>query len=158
MGGCLSLIAAEQTDVTACVSISAPMKTQQKFTWAAPIAALVKPEIMWQNGAVNDKTRLDPEYNVGYPGMPTARVYDLNRLMKQARRNLYSVNCPLLSIQSHADETISADSAQIIQNEAGTPDKKLVWLEGVPHVCTISREKDHIGQEMVDFLRAAEHR
>lgn len=157
MGGCLSLIAAEQTAVTACVTISAPMKTQQKFTWAAPIAALFMPEIMWKNGAVNEKTRLMPEYNIGYPGMPTARVADLNHLMKQARKNLYSVTCPLLSVQSHADETISADSAEIIQQGAASAVKRLVWVEDVPHVCTISREMEHIGREMADFLRKAEN-
>ena len=157
MGGCLSLIAAEQTDVTACVSISAPMKTQQKFTWAAPIAALFMPEMMWKNGAVNDKTRLMPEYNIGYAGMPTARVADLSRLMKQARKNLYSITCPLLSVQSHADETISADSADIIQQGAASQVKRMVWLEDVPHVCTISKEMEHIGREMADFLRKAQN-
>ena len=157
MGGCLSLIAAEQTQVDACVTISAPMKTLQRFTWAAPVAALFMPEIMWKNGAVNDKRRLYPEYNVGYAGMPTARVYDLNRLMKQARKNLYSVNCPLLSVQSHGDETISPDSAQIIQDESGTAVKEMLWLEEVPHVCTISREKDHIARVMTEFLQRVLH-
>lgn len=157
MGGCLSLIAAEQADVTACVSISAPMKTQQKFTWAAPIAALFMPEMMWKNGAVNEKTRLMPEYNIGYAGMPTARVADLSHLMKQARKNLYSLTCPLLSVQSHADETISADSADIIQQGAASKVKRMVWLEDVPHVCTISKEMEHIGREMADFLRKAQN-
>ena len=155
MGGCLSLIAAEQMPVNACVTISAPMKTQQKFTWAAPLAALVMPRIMWQGGAVNDKRWLDPEYNYGYPGMPTKRVRDLNHLMHQARKNLYSVTCPLLSVQSHGDETISADSADIIQRGARSAVKGMLWLEEVPHVCTISREKDHIGQVMADFLKEA---
>ena len=153
MGGCLSLIAAEQMQADACVTLSAPMKTLQKFTWMAPALALVKPEIMWQNGAVNDTRRLDPEYNIGYAGMPTARVADLNRLMKQARKNLYSITCPLLIVQSHGDETISPDSAQIIYDGASSAVKQMLWVEEVPHVCTISREKDHIAQVMVDFLK-----
>ena len=61
MGGCLSLIAAAHSDVTACITISAPMKTLQKFTFLAPALALFMPEIMWKNGAVNEKTVLDPE-------------------------------------------------------------------------------------------------
>ena len=153
MGGCLSLIAAEQMPVDACVTISAPMKTQQKFTWAAPALALFMPEILWKNGAVNDKRWLDPEYNIGYAGMPTARVADLNHIMKQARKNLYSLTCPLLSVQSHGDETISADSADIIQQGAASQVKQMLWLDEVPHVCTISREEDNIGQTMTDFLR-----
>ena len=153
MGGCLSLIAAEQIQVDACISISAPMKTLQRFTWLAPAAALVKPEIMWKNGAANETTRLDPAYNIGYPGMVTARLTDLNHLMKQARKNLYSITCPLLAIQSHADESISPDSAQIILDGAGSAVKHMLWLDDVPHVCVISKEKDHIAQTMVEFLK-----
>ena len=155
MGGCLSLIAAEQMPVDACVTYSAPMKTLQKFTWAAPIAALFVPQIMWQNGAVNDKRNLDPEYNIGYPGMPTARVADLNHLMNQARKNLYSITCPVLSVQSHGDETISADSADIIQRGVASQVQPLLWVEDVPHVCTISCEKDHIARVTAEFLRKA---
>lgn len=156
MGGCLSLIAAGRESVTACIPISAPMKTLQKFTFLAPVLALFKPEIMWEKGAVNDKTFLDPEFNVGYAGMPTARVGDLNRLMKMARESLGRIRCPVLAIQSHGDETISRDSSDIICREAASAVKKQLWLEEVPHVCTISREKDHIGQEICAFLKKAE--
>ena len=157
MGGCLSLIVAAHSDVTACVTISAPMKTLQKFTFLAPALAIFMPQIMWKNGAANEKTVLDPEYNIGYAGMPTARVWDLNRLMKMARKSLVRLNCPLMAIQSHGDETISSDSAGIICREAASENKKMVWLEDVPHVCTISPEKDHIGREMCVFLKEAEH-
>lgn len=155
MGGDLSLIAASRYPVSACVSISAPMKTKAPFGWAARIAALVKPVVEWKNGAVT-RTDLIPEYNIGYTGMPVARVYDLRQLMKQARCGLGKITCPLLAIQSHADETISEDSAQIIFDEAGTPEKKILWLEDVPHVCTISSAMNQIAEEMVQFLKTAE--
>ena len=155
MGGDLSLIAASRYPLTACVSISAPMKTKARFGWAARIAALVKPVAEWTNGAVT-RTDLIPEYNIGYTGMPVARVYDLRQLMKQARRGLGKITCPLLVIQSHADETISEDSAQIILDGAGTSVKKMLWLDGVPHVCTISTALDQIAEEMADFLKSAE--
>ncbi|MBQ2028269.1 MAG: alpha/beta fold hydrolase [Clostridia bacterium] len=155
MGGDLSLIAASRYPLTACVSISAPMKTKARFGWAARIAALVKPVAEWTNGAVT-RTDLIPEYNIGYTGMPVARVYDLRQLMKQARRGLGKITCPLLVIQSHADETISEDSAQIILDGAGTSVKKTLWLDGVPHVCTISTALDQIAEEMADFLKSAE--
>ncbi len=156
MGGDLSLIAAEQMEVAACIAISAPMKTQAKFTSLARPLSLFKPELQWKRGA-GKRHDLLREYNIGYTGFPTARVYDLNYLMHLARRNLYSVTCPLMVVQSHDDHTISADSAQIIYDGAASGQKEMLWLDGVPHVCTISCELEHIAERMIAFLRRAEN-
>ena len=157
MGGVLSLMAAEHAElgVTACVAISAPMKTQARFTFLAWPLSLIKPQIAWRGGA-GKRTDLMKEYNIGYSCFATARIYDLNRLMHSARRNLYSIACPLLAVQSHADDTVSADSAQLIYDGVQSQVKRILWLENVPHVCTISNGMEHIGREAAAFLREAE--
>ncbi|MBQ7455659.1 MAG: alpha/beta fold hydrolase [Clostridia bacterium] len=158
MGGVLTLMAAEHEElgVTACVPISAPMKTKNKFThFARPMSVFV-PELKW-GGSPDARNGLMKEYDIGYDGFATARVWDLDRLMKMARRDLFSITCPILAVQSHADETISADSANIILGGAQSRIKRMLWLDDVPHVCTISKEMEHIGREAAAFLRAAEN-
>lgn len=156
MGGDLTLLAAEQMDVTCCIPISAPMKTQARFTWLARQAAVFKPVLHWRSGAVSDATLLQ-DYNIGYTGFPTASVYHLNCLMHRARRNLFSITCPLLVVQSHADHTISPDSADIILRGAGSKVKEVLWLKDVPHTCTISREWENIARSIAAFARKAEN-
>lgn len=156
MGGVLSLIAAEQTDVTACISISTPVKISFPFIGLAKPASIFVPQLRWGPGSAVKDERLMEGYNIGYPGYLTARAHDLHILMKQAYRNLYAVNCPTLIVQSHADLTVRSVSAQMIYEGISSAVKEIVWLEGVPHVCTVSRACDHIAEKMIAHLRAAE--
>lgn len=156
MGGVLSLIAAEQKDVTACVPISTPVKIRFPFIGLAKPASLFIKEMRWGPGSAVHDERLMMDYNVGYLGYPTEKAHDLNVLMKQAHRNLYLVNCPTLIIQSHADLTVRSVSAQMIYDGIGSKQKEILWLERVPHVCTISYECDTIAEKIIAYLRAAE--
>lgn len=156
MGGVLSLIAAEQTDVTSCVPISTPVRIRFPFIGLAKPASLIIKEMRWGPGSAVTDPRLMNEYNVGYPGYPTAKAHDLHVLMKLARKNLYAVTAPTMVVQSHADLTVLPVSAQMIYDGVSSTQKEILWLEGVPHVCTISKECDHIAEKMITHLRAAE--
>ena len=73
-----------------------------------------------------------------------------------ARRDLHAVQCPLLIVQSRQDETISADSAEVISVGVSSDKVGTLWLEGVPHVCTISSALPQIAGAAADLLRQAE--
>ena len=156
MGGVLSLIAAQQKDVTCCIPISAPMKVRSRLIALAKPASLFISEMKWGSGSALKNKLLMADYNIGYSGYPTAKAHDLNILMKRARRNLYAVSCPVLAIQSHADITITADSADIILRDVPHENKDVLWLDDVPHVCTISTQLDTIADAMIKTLRKAE--
>jgi len=51
---------------------------------------------------------------------------------------------------------MDADEGKIILDGIKSEHKTALWLEEVPHVCTISKEKDHICQEIIKFLKEAE--
>lgn len=155
MGGVLALLLAEQMDVTAAVPISAPMAVQNKLLFLARPASLFIKTIMW--GDDSHRARLmNMDYHCGYAGFPTRNGADLNRLIRMARRDLHAVTCPVLAVQSHGDETISADSAEVIANGVSSEKKGILWLEMVPHVCTISPEYKRIAQAMGDLFRSVE--
>lgn len=156
MGGCLALLIAETLHPSAVAAISAPMGVKNPLLPFAGIAAPFVRHIMWRSRE-DSPNPLDDRYDYGYPGFPTRCGSDLNRLIRMARQDLHAVQCPVLVVQSHQDETISADSAEIIlqgvSSEAG-----VLWLEGVPHVCTISREHDRIAEACASAFRKAEGR
>lgn len=152
MGGVLALLVAEQMKVTACVTISAPMATKNKLLPLARVMAPLLPRIAWQP-PTERLQELDAEYDCGYTGFPTAKGYDLHTLIRLARRNLFNINCPVLCVQSDADETIWAGSANCIVNNVSSEEKRVLWLKDVPHVCTISRELPAIAQGMDELLR-----
>ena len=155
MGGVLSLILAEQMDVTAVAPISAPMAVQNKAMALAGPASLFIKTIAWGTDPERKKM-LDQRYDYGYTGFPTRRAVDLSHLIKLARRNLFAITCPVLAVQSHGDETISTDSAEVIVNGVSSKQKDILWLDKVPHVCTISCEHQRIAHSIGRLLREAE--
>lgn len=155
MGGCLTLILAEQMKPTAVATISAPMAVKNRMLPLAGLAAPFVPTIWWQSREDGGQA-VDDRYDYGYPGFPTRCGVDLHRLIRMARQDLHAVQCPVLVVQSHADETISADSADVIMKGAGSERKGVLWLEDVPHVCTISKEKDTIIRAAGEHFRQAE--
>lgn len=155
MGGVLALMLAQERDLTACVSISAPMETKNRFRHLALAGSVFCP-MVHKRPKSGLALRVDPEYDVGYRAFPTKSTHDLSVLMGKARRHLSLIRCPLLAVQSHGDETISADSLDIIIHGISSKTKAQLWLDKAPHVCTIAPEYPQIADAMERFLRDAE--
>ena len=155
MGGVLALLVAEQMKVDACVPISAPMAVKNRLLPLAGLFAPLMPRIAW--GPPTERhAALDSAYDFGYTGFPTAKGADLNQLIKLARRNLYNITCPVLCVQSEADETIWEGSADTILDGISSGIRQKLWLKDVPHVCTISRELPAIA-DAIDKLMERVH-
>ena len=155
MGGVLTLLLAEEMELTACAPISAPMAVQNKLMPFAKLAAPFIPMTWWGDDPERPSV-LDKRYDHGYPGFPTKCAASLSKLIGMARRNLQAITCPILAVQSHADETISADSADVIIAGVSSRVKSALWLENVPHVCTISPEHPRIAEAIGELLLKAE--
>ncbi len=153
MGGCLTLMIAEQSDPTAIAPISAPMGVLNRWFPLARFAAPFLPEISWQ---ARKDDALTPDYDLGYTGFPTKSAVDLRRIIHEARDNLCAVTCPVLCVQSSGDQVITPDSADVILQGVRSKTKGVLRLESVPHVCTISREGASIAQALGAFFRKAE--
>ena len=153
MGGCLTLMSAEQSDPTAIAPISAPMGVQNRWFPLARFAAPFLPEISWQ---ARKDDALAPDYDLGYTGFPTKSAVDLRRIIHEARDNLCAITCPVLCVQSSGDQVITPDSADVILQGVRSKTKGVLRLESVPHVCTISREGARIAQALGTFFREAE--
>lgn len=154
MGGCLALIIGEQMHPTAIAPISAPMGTRAPL-WLATLAAPIMKTVWWRPRS-EDASPLDVRYDRGYPGFRSSCAAHLDRLIKLARRDLHAVTCPVLIVQSHGDETITANSADVILQGVSSKRKGILWLEDVPHVCTISREAEQIAEAVAGHFRWAE--
>lgn len=155
MGGVLTLLLAEQMDVTAIAPISAPTATQNKLLALTGVFHPFVKTIMWGDDSQRAKL-MDLNYHYGYQGFPTRSGADLYKLITMARRNLHAITCPVLVVQSHADETIAPESAETIMAGVSSQRKGVMWLEMVPHVCTISPEYKRIAQEIGKLFKEAE--
>lgn len=154
MGGCLTLIIGESMQPTAIAPVSAPMGTRMPL-WLATAARPFLPTIWWQTRE-GDPSPVDAQYDIGYPGFRSTCARHLSRLIRMARRDLHAVTCPILVVQSHADTTISANSADVILGGVSSARKGMLWLEDAPHVCTITRDTENIAAALEEHFRWAE--
>ena len=154
MGGCLTLIIGEQMQPTTIAPVSAPMGTKAPL-WAATLASPFMKTIWWKTRDGNPVPLVN-EYDCGYPGFRSSCARHLSKLIELARRDLHAITCPILVVQSHADGTISEDSADVILKGVSSERKGVLWLEEVPHVCTISREAGNIAAALAEHFRWAE--
>ena len=139
MGGVLALLAAQQMKVDACIPISAPMAVKNRmFPFAGMVSPFI-PRIAWKH-AGSRSVQLDRNYDFGYSGFPTAKAADLHYLIQLARKNLFNITCPILCIQSEADQIIWKGSAEEILENVSSEIRQKLWLRDVPHVCTLSSE------------------
>jgi carboxylesterase len=159
MGGLLALLVAEQMKPDACVTISTPMATRNRMLPMARLAAPFYPRVAWRSQGQRHEG-LDPAYDYGYSGFPTKSAGDLHRLIHLARHNLFAINCPVLCVQSEADETVWAESADYILAGVASASRQKLWLKGVPHVCTISTALpaivDAVDQLLIQVKKEAE--
>ena len=152
MGGLLALLTAQQQLVDACITLSAPMATQNKLIGIAGLLSPVYPRISW-SAPEKRHANVNRDYDFGYSGFPTRKAVDLNHLIRMARNGLPSVCCPLLCVQSKQDETIWEESMDCVISRSNSPNSQMLWLTSSPHLCTLSDELPKIVDAVAQILQ-----
>ena len=154
MGGVLALLLAEEYPVDGVIALSAPMHLTGARGFLAPfspLASLFIPYIRWPGERRYPDDFLMSDH-IGYETLPVARVSDLYRLMRRARRNLFAVTAPLLCIQSEDDSTVSASSPRIIRSGVSSTVREFVRLTHSEHLIVLGPERERVVGAIADFL------
>ena len=149
MGGVLSLILAEEQQPACCVTLAAPMGIRNPLASAAPLLSKITPALKKRKPSV----LLDPDCDVGYDEIPTARVSDLRRLIRTAREGLPSVRCPLLCVQARKDPSIVRNSADLIVKNVSSAVREKLTLDIPHHLITIGPETGKLFPAVCRFIK-----
>lgn len=153
MGGIIGLLMAATIDIASITTINSPQQLHARNIW---LARLYRGSRRVRVGAASEVPSGEAgRYWVHYEGSPVGTVGDLLDLIDGARAALPRVTVPAVIIQSHADETVRPDSAQIIYDGLGSAAKRIVWLQRSRHVALLDGERDLIHQEILGQARAA---
>lgn len=152
MGGILTLTAAARLPLAGAVAMSAPyaLPDDPRLPFARSLAWLMpgvsKDTSDWQDPA-------KAAGHVEYPQHPTRSIAELYELLKEMRRGLPQVQCPVLLIQSHNDRVIPPESLDRLYAELGTPDKTTLWIDQCGHVITRDLDCQHVFEAAEAFVR-----
>ena len=153
MGGIISLLLAPVLEAASVTTINSPQAVRNRRARFA--------------GIYRGIDRIDPreppapaspemqQFQQQYDARPVGTAAELGDLIRAARRNLHRVTCPVLVIQSRADETVRPKSAEIIYDGISSVEKGLVWLEQSCHVATLDEERDVIAEAVLAHLLGA---
>ncbi len=150
MGGVLALLLAEEYPVDAVITLSAPLKLLRHGAALTPLMGVFLPFVRWEPMRLSEEF-LSEDY-IGYDGLPTARIADLNRLMCRARRNLFAICAPLLTIQSDDDEIVHPDSPRLIAGGVSSAVRQSIRLTHSMHLIHLGPERGEILRQMLTFL------
>ena len=147
MGGIIGLLLAATNDVASITTINSPQRLHSKRAW---MARLFRGSKRIDQGEPSDVPPGEAaQYWVQYEDSPVGTVADLLDLMDAAEHALPRITAPAVIIQSHADETVHPQSAEIIHDGLGSAQKRIVWLERSRHVALLDAERDRIHQELL---------
>ncbi len=117
-----------------------------------PLAGLLRHLVRSTPGIASDL--LDPgAREPAYDRTPTAGVAQLWRLARLTRRDLPQLRAPLLVFKSRQDHVLPVRNAELTLREAGSADKRLVWLDRSAHVATLDYDQDLIAEACLAFVR-----
>jgi carboxylesterase len=152
MGGLLTLNLAMHHDheITGAIVYSPAVILRDKTSRLAPIAKYFVKETPKGPDDFVDKRAVPRLWD--YAVNPIPAVHELLKLMKQTRRILPQVTCPLLILHSTRDQIVDPASAQLVYDKAGSTDKEILILENSGHVITLDAQWETVAEQTKMFI------
>ncbi len=158
-GGLLSLDLASDEDsgIDAVVSLAAPMFLYGfKARYLLPIIGRtpLRTRMKWVKespGNIKDPEARSRHHSLKWTTVDA--VNELRRLIREVRRELPKVRCPLLVVHGRDDSTALVKSDDIVYDHAGSVYKEKVILSETYHVMTVDLEKDRVFDDVTRFLQ-----
>jgi carboxylesterase len=151
MGGTLGLHLAARHDVSALVTVSAPVFMGRLVSLSVPIAMRWAP----RRNVISNYAAWRGEV-VGYKTTPLSSLGAFLDVLKIVRRELPRVDTPLLIIHSTGDQTVPAGNAQFIAAHVKSRVKHVRMYQGGRHLLTLPPHLPRVSNDVVEFLRARE--
>ncbi len=150
MGGALSLRLAEQhgAAVSGLVLVNPVINISDPRMRALPILRLL-PSL---GGITNDIAK-PGEDEWGYHRLPLRALYSQTFLWADVRRNLKSVDQPLLVYRAIQDHVVDASSVRLIKEGVRSSDQTYIELQRSYHVATLDYDAEDIFDGSVAFFR-----
>lgn len=153
LGGSLGLYLAENYGVDGLVCMSTPIFVY--YNGVLPAVKVVKHFKKYI--ASRPANKVWTIFSPGYDKIPVSSVDSLYRIVRNVKRRIDKVKCPVLVIQSHGDRIVRPKSAQFIYNNISSIDKTLLWLEKSSHQVIEGEERDNVFKDSYSFFKRYAH-
>jgi carboxylesterase len=74
-------------------------------------------------------------------------------LIEEVKQQIATITVPTLIIQGRRDTVVEPANAMWLYRNLGSPEKRLIYLEGSDHLVALDRERDRVLAETLAFLK-----
>ncbi|WP_436495717.1 alpha/beta hydrolase [Actinokineospora sp. HUAS TT18] len=151
MGGalCLRLAEDEGADVAGIVLVNPSVMSLRKEMKLVGALSKVVPSLK----PISDDIAKPGISEYAYPRTPLRAVHSLTRLWAEVRRDLPTVEQPLLVLHSAVDHVVEPENSREILARVSSADKTEIVLENSYHVATLDHDAQLIFDSSVEFIR-----
>jgi len=156
MGGALAVIVAAESSAIASVVLIAPYLGMPTGLRIAARTHWIWGRLAGEINGRNPRSIHDPierEKNLAYGAVTGRALYELSRVVRQARNSLPAVTAPTLVILSKEDPRVAPEIAEFAMKKLGARDKRLVLTEGAGHIITVDYGRERVFGEVEKWLR-----
>lgn len=152
MGGTLVLRLAEQrgSDIAGIVVVNPSLFTTRKDAKLLPLLRRVVPSLPPVGNDVKKADVVEPAYD----RTPVKAAYELSKLWAVTNADLGQITQPLLILTSRDDHVVEPQNSERLLAQAGSADKRQIWLEDSYHVATLDNDLPLIVEETLTFIKA----
>jgi len=144
MGGVLALELARQHPEIAGLFLFAPANKVRGTCLARLLWPLIK--------HLKKKDKEDGLAWKGYNVYPVKAISELSKLQKHVQQNLPNITTPIVVFTGEYDQTIAADTADIIMENIGSTVKFHLHMAESGHCIVLDRELDLVVQHVLGFI------
>jgi carboxylesterase len=91
---------------------------------------------------------------VAYHYWPNASNEQIVLFCRHLRDDLAEIRCPALLMHSRQDKTVNPEMMPLINDQLGSRQKTMVWLENSGHVVTEDYERERVYAMIQEFITA----
>lgn len=155
MGGALAVqIAVARPELPVLALLAPYLAVPRYVAWAARTAWLWGPVVPYVR-STRGRSIHDPAEaakSLAYGVFAASALRALHATVRRAAAVLPRVRAPALFLQSRDDNRITAADAQGAFEALGSPEKRLVWVEGMGHVVTVDFGRERVFALVTDWL------
>jgi carboxylesterase len=154
MGGMIALVAAARCPVDGVIAMSTPSDMDGKAP-PLPVRLFFRLRPMIRKPTESAEPPFAERREAAYPAYPQfpARILQEVDLLRVALYEaLPQVRMPVLLIHSRADASVSADSMPRLYERLGSPDKQMLWLDGMDHSLVRDPQRQVVFDAVAAFI------
>ncbi len=151
LGALLTLhLVAQQPTIAGVILLCTPIKITDARRYFLPLLKYFLPKSAKSEDFFTDPTAKARLWAYDY--IPTFAAHEVLKLIRETKRLLPQVTCPVLIMHSTQDLEVRPASARYVYDQVGSTDKEIILFHDSGHVLALDSEWEAVAEKTYEFI------